>query len=150
MSTGTEARRGLGPAWVAIALGALVAVAFVVSARVEADVSPQPLELHEMRVIDRQGGVALVRVEVGNVIEHPVELLDVAVPDVASARSGTGTKAAGIAIAPSATGEFLLRLPASCPQNQHFDRIEVLVRVAGDRELVQSLGVDDSLDLGCP
>lgn len=148
METGTEARRGIGPAWVAIALSTLVAVAFLVSSRVEGNVAAQPLALDSLSGFADGRGNALVSVTVLNVGEQEVEILDVAVPEVEPARFGTGTNTRTIPIAPRQTGQFLIRLPARCPDKPKFDRLVVQVRVDG-RELQQTLHVGTPVELDC-
>jgi len=148
METGTEARRGLGPAWVAIALGALVALAFVLSSRVEGNVAAQPLALDSLSGFGDGRGNVLVSVAVLNVGEQGVEILDVAVPEVEPARFGTGTNSRTIPIAPRQTGQFLIRLPARCPDKPKFTRLLVQVRVNG-REVQQTLPIGTPVEFDC-
>jgi hypothetical protein len=126
----------------------LVALAFVVSSRVEDNVAPPPLELSSVGARADGPGTVLVGVLVRNVGDRGVEVLDVAVPEVDSARAGTGTNARTIPIAPRDTAQFLIRLPARCPDRPKFDHLRVQVRVDG-REIQQTLPIDLPVELDC-
>jgi len=137
MVTGTEARRGLGPAWVGIALGVLVAVAFVISSRSEG-APGQPLELERFRAIGSRDSAVAVQVVVRNTRDVDVEVLDASIPDMADVRFGGGTTAPTSMVRAHDYGTFAMRLPTVCPTPPAIDRINVRLRING-HEHAQSL-----------
>jgi hypothetical protein len=132
METGTEARRGIGPAWVAVALGVLVALALAVTSRSEDSPGRPPLEFGKISQLSGGDDAVLLGVEVRNVGERTVEVLDAMVPDVADARFGTGTPSSTVTIAGATSGRFLLRIPAPCPGTPTFDRLELRYSADGN------------------
>jgi hypothetical protein len=141
MEPGTEARRGLGPAWVAIALGVLVALALVDTSRSEgAPGQPlaQPLELERFRAIGSRDSAVAVEVVVRNTRDVDVEVLDASIPDMGDVRFGSGTAAPTSLVRAHDYGRFAMRLPTVCPTPPAIDRIDVRLRIEG-HEQSQSL-----------
>ena len=145
METGKEARRGIGPAWVGIALGVLVAIALVVTARSEG-VPGQPLELRSFEAIGSRDSAIAVEVGVRNTGSAEVEILDATIPDVEDIRFRAG--AAGATIRARADGTFLLRIPTLCPDPPHLDRIDVRLRIDG-HEHAQALHFPEAVRWRC-
>ncbi len=143
METGTEARRGIGPAWVAIALGALVALALVVTARSEG--SPgQPLELKTFSAIGARGGEIAVSVGVRNTGTTDIEVVDASLPDIDAVHLGGSTTP----IRAGEDGRFLLRMPTLCPDPPELDRLVVRLRMGG-HEHAQSLRFPGAIRWEC-
>lgn len=147
METGTEARRGIGPAWVAIALGTLVALALVVTARSEG--SPgQPLELQTFSPIGVRGGVLAVSVGVRNTGDDDLEVLDASIPDLEDVHFSSVTGEPAAAIRAGTDGAFRMRFPTLCPDPPSLDRITVRLRI-GDHEHAQSLRFPGAIRWEC-
>jgi len=158
MVTGTEARRGLGPAWVGIALGVLVALAFVATTVLDDD-GPRPLELGVVERMWTTGTVALVGAHVRNVGVDDVELLDASVPGADQARVGvptreTFTRGADLQVRVRgarvpAGGSQLLLIQLRCPNAPELHRIALRFRVDG-HETAQSLRLAAPVPVACP
>ncbi|MDA0179248.1 hypothetical protein OJ997_02980 [Solirubrobacter phytolaccae] len=130
METGTEARRGIGPAWVAVALGVVVALALAVTSRSEG-VPGQPLELQTFQAIGSRDSAIAVQVGVRNTGEVDLEVLDAWIPDLDDVHFGSGTNAPTSTVRARADGTFALRIPTLCPNPPALDRVNVRVRING-------------------
>lgn len=130
METGREARRGIGPAWVAVVLGVLVALALVATSRSEG-APGQPLELERFRAIGSHDSAVAVQVVVRNTQDVDVEVLDASIPDMDDVRFGSGTNTPTSTIRAHGYGTFAMRLPTVCPTPPAIDRINVRLRTNG-------------------
>lgn len=147
METGTEARRGIGPARPAIALGVLVALAVAVTARTEG--SPgQPLELQAFSPIGARGDVIAVSVGVRNTAGADVEVLDASIPDLEDVHFSSGTSEPAAAVRAGGDGTFRMRIPTLCPDPPALDRITVRLRMGG-HEHAQSLRFPGAIRWEC-
>ncbi|MDA0171932.1 hypothetical protein OJ998_22720 [Solirubrobacter taibaiensis] len=128
----TEARRGIGPAWVGIALGAIVALAFVASALLDRTATTTSLALGPIWLHDVSDGARVAGFNVSNSGSDDIKVLEATVSGVPAAKLVTDS----VLVASFDSASIPIRFP--CPSSPRFEKLVLRLLVDG-REATQTL-----------